>query len=273
VLDPSNDVVVMNVIATHVLSGNMTEAHMLARELAAHGTSGLMKRVAIAVTVLLGAANNGDLLEATRTFTSLAEESRDNSHGHFEGVSELNAAICFIPMGAFREAATRAQRAIDILATTSSGNELKSAQFAKATALAHGGDLESARALFAEAGVAARNFVRLELLHEHSDTEAQLGSAHEAARLRRDLRDLSPGPLRPQRAMVDAMLALRRFDAAEAIDVLSEIDVREPATFPGLASRVLSLRALALAMIDHPLAATAAEEAIDHSGHQRATLW
>jgi DNA-binding SARP family transcriptional activator len=273
VIDPRNDVVVANLIASNILTGNLVAAGELAESLRSSARSPLMRKIGAAVKVLFQATIDGDVLDAAQLFVELAEESRASSHGHFEGVSELNAAIALIPAGAFGDAATHAQSAIDTLSTTRSGNELKSAQYAKAAALAYGGNLEGARGIFAQAAGTARHAAQTEYLVEHADVESQLGNPETARRLLEGVSDRDFHAMAFHWTIARAALDIRDLDVDSAVRDLEAIDRRTPAAHPAYATRVLTFIALAKAIGGRPDAPEAARIAAGAASRQRASLW
>jgi DNA-binding SARP family transcriptional activator len=272
-LEPNNDVVVANLMASHVLGGNMLAAAELAESLTADAKSPLMRKVGEASKVLMRASLDGDLIDAAKTFAILAEESRQSSHAHFEGVSELNAAIALTPTGNFADAVIHAHRAIEVLSTTASGSELKSAQFAKAAATAYLGDLSAARETFSRAGVTARHAARTEYLVEHADIESQIGSAEVAKRLLDEVDENALRAMSFQWAIAQAAIAVRALNTEPALRALEAIDINVPAAYPANASRVLTQIALVKALAGHADARESARTASVTAGQQRAALW
>jgi DNA-binding SARP family transcriptional activator len=272
-IEPRNDVVIANLMASHVLRGDLVAAAQLADSLTSGASSPLMRKVGAASKTLLRASLDGDLIEAATEFANLAEESRQSSHAHFEGVSELNAAIALIPAGQFTDAVSHAHRAIEVLSTTASGGELRSAQFAKASATAYLGDLTAARETFLKAGATARHTARTEYLVEHADIESQLGSAAMAKRLLEDVNENALRAMSFQWAITQAALAVRAADSESALQTLEAIDVHLPAAYPANASRVMTQVALVKALLRRSDARNATREASQLAGRQRAQLW
>jgi DNA-binding SARP family transcriptional activator len=272
-LDPANEVVTLNSIASHTLSGDLATAQALAEELAATAASADSRRLAKGAVVLFAISIDGDVLEAADTFTELADWSRHEGQGHYEGVSELNGANVLIAAGRFDEALARAQAAIDALSATSSGTELKSAIYAKAAAVAYSGDLERARTMFLEAGSGTRHSAKSEYVAEHADMEAQLGNSSVAGDLLSRLHDGETYSLADLAEVSRALLRIRAGDPLGAAVALEAHDLTKPSVYAGMKSRVLATRALALALAEHPQAAEVAAQAAAVAGRQRAGLW
>jgi DNA-binding SARP family transcriptional activator/tetratricopeptide (TPR) repeat protein len=271
-LDPDNDVVLNNQIMALVLGGEMEDALKLAERLASGARSPLMKEVATAATVLLRLSVDQDVVEAAETFGDLADRSRKRDHGHFEGVSELNGAITLVPAGQFDEALARAQRSIDVLSTTSSGSELRSAYFAKAATLAWLGDLDSARALFREAGAGVRHAARVEYLLESAEVEAHLGDAEASRRLLDAVGDAERHSLSSSKRVATAILSMREGDLSTAQTAIDSVRGLL-APYPGHQARCLAMRAAILVLARDKGAVGACREAIDRADRQRARLW
>jgi DNA-binding SARP family transcriptional activator len=272
-LDPTNEVVTANLVTANVIAGDLATALAMATTLAESGSSPLMRRHGHAAATLFKASIDGDVVDAATTFLEVADESRAAGHGHYEGVSELNAAIAFLASGRFDDALAHALASIDALMGTSSGAELKSALYAKAAALAFKGDMTSARAVMTEAGIGTRHLVRVEYLTEYADFEAQLGSLETA-------RDLLAGIDQPPTSALDrplrlasAVVALRGGEAPAALEALLSIDRTVPGAAPGLAAKTMAWTAFAAAVARRPDAHQLAADAAAFAARQRAGVW
>jgi DNA-binding SARP family transcriptional activator/tetratricopeptide (TPR) repeat protein len=272
-LDPENEVVMLNAIASHTLSGDLATAQILAEALASRATTPETRRLAEGSVVVFGMSIDGDMLEAAATLADLADWSRSEGRGHYEGVSELNGANVLIAAGRFDDALGRAQAAIDALTATSSGTELKSAIYAKAAALAYLGDFDVARALLTEAGSSTRHSARAEYLAEHGDIEAQLGSASVAANLLSRLDERQSYSLADLAAVARAVIQIREGDIQAALEATARHDLSRPSAHAAMKSRVLATRALAAVLAKLPDASATALEAVASAGRQRAVLW
>ena len=177
-IEPLNDTVIGNLLTSKVLSGELDGVVEMAEGLAASAQSPLMRQIGQATAIAIRSSVDYDLVAAAAAFEDLARKCRADGLDHFEGVSWLNAALCHRIRGLFPESYACASRAIDCLSASSSGTELASAVFAKAAAVAFGGDLAASRAMYFETGSNLRHASRAEFLLELADIEEELRSRH-----------------------------------------------------------------------------------------------
>lgn len=272
-LEPDNDVVVLNLIASRILSGELAQALPMAEHFARTGSTQLMREVAFATTILIKASLDFHLGEASAVFEALAIRSARDQLTHFEGVSLLNAALADRVQGKFDLAFERVLRSADLLSASSSGSELGSALFLKATLTGYRGDLASARKAFADAGRSTRHSSRTEFLTELAELELLIGDVETAAQLLTEVDERSPHSMGHMLPVLRAGIALRRRAYAEAFAIVSQIDASQPAATVGQASRVLSLRASSVALLRDSTAPAVANEAAKFAERQGAGLW
>jgi DNA-binding SARP family transcriptional activator len=272
-LDPTNEVVAANLLTANVIAGDLATALDLATSLAETGISPLMRSHGHAAATLFRASIDGDVIEAADTFLQVADHSRAAGHGHYEGVSELNAAIALLAAGRFDDALAHALLSIDALLASSSGAELKSAQYAKAMALALQGDMSLARATMVDAGIGTRHLVRAEYLTEYADLEAELGSLQSARELLAAIDEPPTSALDRPFRIASAVVALRGDAASKAFEALAGIDWTVPGAAPGLAAKTMAWTAYAAAVARRKDAQSFASAGAAFAARQRAGLW
>jgi ATP/maltotriose-dependent transcriptional regulator MalT/DNA-binding SARP family transcriptional activator len=272
-IDPSNEMAVGNVIASMFLAGDVSGAATVANRFVGSAKTSLMRKVAEATSLLAESSKGGDLTAAAAFFEDFAESSRVDGLLHFEGVSWLNAAIAHRPRGALAQSYSCAARAMDALSISSSGAELASAAFAKASALALIGDLPGARDLFYLVGSGLRHASRTEFLVELAEVEVLLGDEAEAARLLLEVDDSVRSAMQPMRRFVEIMLKVRSGDAIAAYESIVNGEVWLASTDPGYESRMRCTQALVLSIADVPSAAETARGAIKFAERQHAGMW
>ena len=232
-----------------------------------------MRRVAKATQLFIASSVDGDLSEAARFYEDLAETCRVEQLPHFEGVSLLNAALAHKVRGALGQAYDRASQAVDVLASSSSGSELASAVFAKASVLALLGDLSTARRLFAETGASVRHVVRAEFLVEMAETEAMVGSDVEAPRLISEVDNAVRTALGPEQDVIEVTLAIRRGDFSGAGARLAIVQRGVPTAHAGHDTRLMAMRALVESLQNAPTSVENSQAAVVFADRQNAGLW
>jgi DNA-binding SARP family transcriptional activator len=272
-IEPDNDVVIANLISAKYLAGELLEALAIAEEFAQSAKSDLMREIATASTTLIRSSVDFDLRDAADIFDALAERSRRDGLTHFEGISLMNSAAAYRAQGALGPALARAAQSVDALSTSSSGNELASAQYIKATISAYRGDLAGARADFLKAGAHSRLASRAEYVLEFADLEIQVGDAGAAQLLLAEVGTVVPPALQSVRIHALAGLALRSGDLETARLRLGSLDPHTPTAYPGNAARLLSDRAVLEALSQSAEASAVAYEAVTWCTAQGAGLW
>jgi DNA-binding SARP family transcriptional activator len=273
-LDPDSDVVINNLIHSGYLVGDLDSSLAMADRLAELAKSDLMREVGRAAAEMLRASIDGSLEDAKRHLSEFADRSRRLGHPHFEGVSLLNEALMIRAQGDGRAMLTTATKAIDALAASSSGNELASARFAKAWALALIGDLEASRALMVSTGNGLRNVTRGEYLVELSDIEAMFGDAERAQLLITEYWTSDQQlPLARLAKTIESQLLVRAGRPNHALGLLSSLGRQPPTAEAGALSRVMALRAIAAVAAADAGASRMAIAAIAHAEKQQAFLW
>ena len=272
-IEPFNDAVIGNLIMAKMLSGELDGAVEMAESLAASAQSPLMRQVGQAAAIAIKSSIDYDLAAASTIFEDLARRCRADGLDHFEGVSWLNAALCHRVRGLLVDSYACASRAIDCLSSSSSGTELASAIFAKASAVAFGGDLATSRAMYFEIGSGLRHASRAEFLLELADVEVLLGDDREASRLIAELDESVRHSLGSVRAMVEAMIDVRRGDWRGAHERLRAMPANAVNADVGAQSRISAFRAVVLTLLDADGASEAARAAIASTERQHAGLW
>jgi tetratricopeptide (TPR) repeat protein len=271
-LEPENDMAIGNVMASMFLSGDLGAASIIAEDFARTARTPLMRTVAEATRLIIACSVDADLTKAATFFEEFADHCRAEGLAHFEGVTLLNLANIYRAQGAFEKAYGRASSALDVLSSSSSGNELAAAQMVRATILAYRGDLESARAEFAE-GVRLRHAARSEYLVELADLECLLGDAALAGAL---VDEAGVFPIRSTRdaeRIIQVGLLVRAGDATQAMGVIETIEFGRPSPNAAYQSRGRATRALVMAMAADPRARGEALAAQSIATRQGAHLW
>ncbi|MEO5940198.1 MAG: hypothetical protein ABIZ72_04585, partial [Candidatus Limnocylindrales bacterium] len=272
-IDGTNDAVVGNLLSSRLLSGHLDGVLDMAESFALTAQSQLMREIGRGTAILIRAAFDFDLLEATKFLEDLAERCHADGLAHFEGVSWLNAALINRVRGDLAGSYRCASRSIDALSASSSGAELAAATSAKAAALALSGDLLAARALFMALGGDLRNSVRHEYQIEFAEVEVLVGDEFEAARLLAEVGDSATPALRTIQDATEIALAIRRGDLVWAESHLSRLPPRPHSFEAGHFSRIATLRALVWSIRGRSDAHRAALEAVALCERQHAGLW
>jgi LuxR family maltose regulon positive regulatory protein len=272
-IDPNNDAVISNLLTSKFLSGELDGALEMAEALATSAQSALMREIGRATVIMLNASIDFDLVAAATTFEDLANRCHADGLDHFEGVGWLNAAITHRVRGSLALSYTCASRAVDALSASSSGAELASAVFAKAIALALGGDLTASRNLFFSTGGSLRHALRAEFLVELADVEALVGDDLEATRLLAEVDDAVRHSLAPVQAMVEVMLDVRRGNWREASERLATLPPSLASSSVGNQSRIRATRALVFGLMQAEEASKEARAAVAFAERQHAGMW
>jgi ATP/maltotriose-dependent transcriptional regulator MalT/DNA-binding SARP family transcriptional activator len=272
-IDPSNDAVIGNLLTSKLLSGRLEGALEMAEAFALSAQSPLMRDIGRATAIVIKSSIDFDLATAVAMFVELAERCHADGLAHYEGVSWLNAALTCRVRGLIADSYTYASRAVDALSTSSSGNELASALFAKGTALALGGDLAACRALYFTAGSTLSHGSRSEFLVELADIECLVGDHEEATRLIDEMGDSVSSSHVAIASAATIMLEMRRANWREAADRALSIRLATPTPHAGHQSRIRAMRAVALSLVDAPGAVDEARDAVAFADRQHAGLW
>jgi DNA-binding SARP family transcriptional activator len=269
-LAPTSDVAIGTLLAARMLQGRYVEAVSLVDEFSRIAKSPLMRSVAIATRALVEASVEGELGEAGRICEELAEHCRLANLAHFEGVSWLNAALIHAAAARMDRAKACGAWAIDALAATSSRTELAAARSLEATLVAWTGRPGDARQLFESTLSELEAGPRVEFVSEYAEAEALFGDADRAAHLlaarRRDELNSSTFLVR----LIEAFVAFRKRDFAQAFTALCDIELGHHNPLPGYQSRLLATRALAAVALGHEDALVIAQHAIDAASRQGA---
>ncbi|MBA2719628.1 MAG: hypothetical protein H0U52_10360 [Chloroflexi bacterium] len=272
-IDPGNDAAKANLITGLLTSGRFADALTMTENFMASAKSDLLRQVAAATSALIRASVDMDLVLAEQAFTALAERSRREGLAHYEGVSLLNAGLTLRSQGAMDRALANASMAIDCLANSSSGSEWASACFLKASLIGYSGEMDTARALFVEAGRTLRHGARAEFLGEFADFETQVGDAQAAQRLIAEVDLTVTHSMAQALHLVRVGLAIRAGDLGGALTVLENLRPDSPSNYSGHVSRVRATAAVVATLQRSPEAANVAREALAFADRQNAGLW
>ena len=273
IMSPESDVVVANLIAADLFTGDFENVVELAERFADTATSTTMRAIARATVSVIGSSLDGNLDETAVLCEQLAEQfSRDGSL-HFEGVSWLNAALAHAAAGRLANAHSGAIRAVDALLTSSSGSELVSAWSLEAAMIALRGDIETARIKFRSVLPKLTGGPRTEFLAEFAEVEALVGDSGIAegllATIDRGVHTSSVELLK----LVDVLLAVRRMDFQDALRRSSAIQPDRPSPNIGFQSRLRATNALVSALSGRAEAADIADDAFRYADAQGARGW
>jgi len=272
-LAPDDDVVLGNLVSAKVLMGSFDEAEELAERWALSATSGLQQTISEAFLAVIAGSLDGDLFAVIRLCESLADRCSEGGFHHFEGVSWLNAALAHVAIGRLDRAGACAAKATEALSISSSGAELASARSLEAFVFGLRGDLPLARTRFASTLADLVGGPRTELLTEYAEVEALVGDTDRAAYLlaqrNQDIGESTSALVQ----LLEALLQIRRGDAAKAYQTMAGMAVGRPTVNPGFQSRIRATRALAAALGARRDAGDAAREAADLARRQGAGTW
>ncbi len=244
--EPNSPAVLLNLVAARSFAGDVAGALEASRllEVFARSRVGALGRV---YRFLTEGSLEGSLETAVAVLHRVAIGHRRDKESHFLGVTLCNEAQLRVAMGDAQQALDCADEAISLLASSSAGIELVSARLARASALAHLGEMSEARREIAVAHETATASQRLELATESADIEILYGETSSA------LNRLESGTLQAEqnsdegdRAVLTLALALAQAGRAEeAEDLLVEIPVGIPHLTPAFELR----RQLAICLV------------------------
>ena len=272
-IDPSNDAVISNLLTSKFLSGELDGALEMAEALARSAKSSLMRDIGRASVIAIRASIDYDLAAAAATFEELADQCHKDGLDHFEGVSWLNAALMHRVRGYLALSYTCASRAVDVLSASSSGAELASAVFAKATVVALGGDLTTSRAMYFSKGSSLRHASRAEFLVELADVESLVGDDLEASRLLNELDESVRHSLEPVKMLVELLLEVRRGNSGVAYERVATLPPLFASSHAGQQSRLRATRALVFSLHNPSNGREEARAAVAFAERQHAGMW
>lgn len=273
-LSPDSDASISNLLATLFLAGDLREAPALADRLATGARSSTLRQVGTATWHVLRTSLEGDLNNAVQAITEVTDESRALGLAHYEGVGLLNRSHAHRARGDAHQALRDAVDAHATLVRGSSGAIAMSAQLSKAWALAHLGELETARTELADAFDRCTTATRPEWLVEAAILETHYGDEGIAQSLcdEADSLELNPA-VKAQMTLTEVELALRSSRPIDARALLPPFPPDIPTQEAGHLARYMSISArLALALGD-PHAESDIAEALAFARRQSAGLW
>jgi DNA-binding SARP family transcriptional activator len=181
---------------------------------------------------MLDASIDGSLRTALIDVDLLATDFRARGERHHLGVALCNRSYILKGMARYDEALASADEAISALESTSAGVELISSRLARASVLAHLGDLDSARREISIATKSTSSGQLVEVLYESAEVEISYGDedrAHDLLRTVDDNVELHADVL-AQTRLVRALLSLRRGEFSEARRQITGIVPGQPRT-------------------------------------------
>ena len=193
--------------------------------------------IARATLNLRGGSTNGDLDQISDFLRRAIVVQEQRGHRHYSGVSHLNLAYYANQMGRADEALSHADRALELLASSSAGTEIDAVLVSRAYALMFLGQELSARAVLAKA-LSRRSAEYGIVLIEAADLEATYGDPERAEQLLRDSEmEFRPHPFAPVfGSLVAADLASRKGEgdtARRLLDALNPSQLSPLASFSG----------------------------------------
>jgi LuxR family maltose regulon positive regulatory protein len=272
--DQGSTAAILNLVSARTFAGDLDGA-VAAGRLLEQSDRGRFADLGRVHRLVIESSLRGSLVDAERELQTLAFDLAERRADHFLGVSLLNQASIRIGMGDPLGAVRSAEKAISLLESTSAGVELASARFARASALAHLGDLEGCRDELSTAMEGMPRGQGLEAVLESAAIEIRLGDADRARRILDSVNDqLMPDSDSGQQALfLRGLLHLRlgKIDAAKAD--LGEVRpgvLRTTVAFE--AQRLIAESEISLLEGD-PKAADRAREARSLATLQGARLW
>jgi len=143
--EPESSPVLLNLATARMLAGDISGA-VEAGRLLERVTESQLAAFGRAYRFVADSSLAGSLRDTANELRVLANSLRDSGKMHFLGVTRCTEALVLLPMGEPERALQSADEAIALLAASSAGVELVSAQLARASALAQLRDLDGARA-------------------------------------------------------------------------------------------------------------------------------
>jgi ATP/maltotriose-dependent transcriptional regulator MalT/DNA-binding SARP family transcriptional activator len=273
-LEPASTAVLLNLITAKTLAGDVAGALEVGRILEESATSDLAN-IGRVYQRLMETSLIGSIDLAVAELEDLAESLRARSELHFLGVDLLNQAYVRMSMGNPAESLRCSEEAISLLESTSKGIELVSAEFARATALAHLGELDEARREVARAIAIAPRGQAIETAIEVGGLETLLGDAYRAWQVLDPVDELitSDSDTGEQALLVRSLLRLRVGDTAGADSDIRQFRHGEPRTALAFEVRRQLARALHQLLTGDSTASSSAASARAIASRQGAWLW
>ena len=273
-IDPASTAVLLGLQTARSLAGDVVGALEAGRILERSAES-RFSEIGRAYQRVMETSLNGSLDVAIAELETLASSFRERSELHFLGVDLLNQAYLRISMGDPEGGRNRAEEAIGLLESTSAGIELVSAKFARASALAHLGDMPSARLEIDEASALAPRGQANEIAIEVGEIETLFGEVARAWTVLNAVRGSVSGESDSgeQALLIRVLLLLREGDLEGAALDIANLRPGQPRTSPAFETR----RHLAVALLEtlrgKPQAQEHAASARGLAASQGAWLW
>jgi ATP/maltotriose-dependent transcriptional regulator MalT/DNA-binding SARP family transcriptional activator len=222
--DQSSTAAILNLVSARTFAGDLDGA-VVAGRLLEQSDRGQFADLGRTHRLVVETSLRGSLVDAERELEALVVGLAGRGENHFLGVSLLNQASVRISMGDLVGALRVAEEAISLLESTSAGVELASARFARASALAHLGDLEGCRDELATAVATMPRRQHLEAALESAAIEIRLGDADRARRVLDSVSDqLVPDSENGEQALfIRGLLYIRVGDADSATADLEQV--------------------------------------------------
>ena len=180
---PESTAVAVTLMSARLATGDIDGAVELASELETRVE--LLEVVVIgqSIRLMLETSLAGDLSVAAASLDAAVARLRKSGGLHYVGVGLSNLGYIKKAQGDAAGALAAAEEAVEHLQATSAGGELVSALLVRSWALAHLGDLVSARRSIEDAAAAARGDQLLEVAYEGGEIEALYGAPEAALSL------------------------------------------------------------------------------------------
>ncbi len=180
-VEPAKPAVVLTLVTARLWAGDISGALTALEGLEGAPGSASIALMARSIRLMIACSVDGNLSTAAGALESLGAMLRDQSQLHFLGVALTNLAYIRKAQGRAPEALSIATEAIGDLESTSGGIELVSARLVRGWALAHLGDLDSARDEIAIASIAATPAQAIEVAWEACEVELLYGDPNRAS--------------------------------------------------------------------------------------------
>lgn len=173
-IEPSSAAALLNLVAARSMAGDVLGAVEAGRLLESSSTPQMAALARVYLELMEGSLE-GSLVTAAAGLHQVAIEHARRGEAHFAGVGFCNEAQVRLAIGEADAALVCADEAISLLESSSAGMELVSARLARSAAIAHLGDIATARLELEVALRASLPGQRLEVAIEAADIELFYG--------------------------------------------------------------------------------------------------
>lgn len=273
-IEPGKTAVLVNLVTARMTAGDLAGALDLLQALEDSGKKATIAAMARAVRLMIHCSIGGDLETAAAEFESLIHDFRHRAEHHYLGVAQTNLAYVQKAQGRAAACLRTATEAVAHLESTSAGIELVSARLVRAWALAHLGDLESARFEISLAATSAPPGQAVEVAYEAGEVELLYGSPERARALVEPFGHVEFDSDHGEQALlvrIHADLLLGNLGSAgRLVRLLSHGALRTQVAFE---ARRLLVEATEKWLVNDPVAPAIAEAARALAASQGADLW